>query len=55
MAKIRLFIASTIDGYIARASGEVDWLFTDADYGYTEFFDQIDTVIMGRKTVNTLP
>ncbi|MEQ8753825.1 MAG: dihydrofolate reductase family protein [Coleofasciculus sp. G1-WW12-02] len=50
MAKIRLFIASSLDGYIARTSGEVDWLFTDADYGYTEFFDQIDTVLMGRKT-----
>lgn len=50
MRKIRLFIASSLDGYIARASGDVDWLFTDQDYGYTEFFGQIDTVIMGHKT-----
>ncbi|EKF00660.1 hypothetical protein FDUTEX481_08808 [Tolypothrix sp. PCC 7601] len=28
MRKIRLFIASSLDGYIARTSGEVDWLFT---------------------------
>ena len=50
MRKIRLFIASSLDGYIARTSGEIDWLFTDGDYGYTEFYDQIDTVLMGRKT-----
>ena len=50
MSKIRLFIASSLDGYIARTSGEVDWLFTDLDYGYTEFFAQVDTVLMGRRT-----
>lgn len=50
MGKIRLFIASSLDGYIARTSGAVDWLFTDADYGYSEFFTQIGAVIMGRKT-----
>jgi dihydrofolate reductase len=50
MRKIRLFIASSLDGYIAKTSGDIDWLFTDADYGYTEFLDSIDTVIMGGKT-----
>lgn len=50
MRKIRLFIASSLDGYIARTSGEVDWLFTDSDYGYAEFFSEIDTVLMGNKT-----
>jgi dihydrofolate reductase len=50
MRKIRLFIASSLDGYIARTSGEIDWLFTDQDYGYTEFLNQIDTVLMGNKT-----
>jgi dihydrofolate reductase len=50
MRKIILFIASSLDGYIARESGEIDWLFTDQDYGYTEFYDQVDTLIMGHKT-----
>ena len=50
MRKIRLFIAASLDGYIARTSGDIDWLFTDADYGYTEFYEQIDTLLMGRKT-----
>ncbi|HAG84874.1 MAG TPA: dihydrofolate reductase [Cyanobacteria bacterium UBA12227] len=54
MRKIRLFIASSLDGYIARTSGEVDWLFTDSDYGYTDFFAQIDTVLMGNKTYQQL-
>ncbi|MBD2168981.1 dihydrofolate reductase [Calothrix membranacea FACHB-236] len=54
MRKIRLFIASSLDGYIARTSGEVDWLFTDQDYGYAKFFDQIDTVLMGSKTYHQL-
>jgi dihydrofolate reductase len=50
MRKIVLFIASSLDGYIARTSGDIDWLFTDQDYGYSEFFASVDTVIMGRKT-----
>ncbi|MFE1744763.1 dihydrofolate reductase family protein [Coleofasciculus sp. H7-2] len=50
MRKIILFIASSLDGYIARQSGDIDWLFTDQDYGYSEFFASVDTVLMGRKT-----
>ncbi len=37
-------------GYIASSDGTVDWLFHDADYGYTEFMDSLDAVVMGRKT-----
>ncbi|MGA7934907.1 MAG: dihydrofolate reductase family protein [Kovacikia sp.] len=50
MRSIFLFIASSLDGYIARPSGEVDWLFTDQDYGYSDFLAEVDTVLMGRKT-----
>lgn len=50
MRKIILFIASSLDGYIARKSGEIDWLFTDQDYGYSDFYSNIDTLLMGRKT-----
>lgn len=50
MRKIRLFIACSLDGYIAREDGSVDWLFTDQDYGYKKFYRSIDTVLMGRKT-----
>ncbi len=50
MSKIILFITTSLDGYIARKNGGVDWCFTDQDYGYTEFIETVDTVIMGRKT-----
>ncbi|XHX78098.1 MAG: dihydrofolate reductase family protein [Stenomitos frigidus ULC029] len=50
MRRIILFIAASLDGYIARSAGEVNWLFTDQDYGYAEFSASIDTVLMGRKT-----
>lgn len=36
--------------YISREDGSIDWLFTDDDYGYLEFYNSIDTVLMGRKT-----
>lgn len=50
MREVILFIAASLDGYIARSCGDIDWLFTDQDYGYSEFLASVDTVIMGRKT-----
>ena len=57
MRKIVLYIASSLDGYIARKNGEVDWLddFNDTgeDYGYYKFYDSIDVTLMGNKTYKT--
>lgn len=50
MSKVVLFIATSLDGYIASPDGTVDWLFHDADYGHTEFMASVDAVVMGRKT-----
>lgn len=50
MRNLKLFIACSLDGFIARSDGDVDWLFTDDDYGYQEFYDSIDTTLMGNKT-----
>jgi dihydrofolate reductase len=50
MRKIKLYIASSLDSYIASENGSIDWLFSDADYGYTKFYDSIDTIFVGRKT-----
>ena len=50
MRKIILYIASSLDGFIARKNGEIDWLFSDADYGYKKFYASIDTVLVGNKT-----
>ncbi|QCS53284.1 dihydrofolate reductase family protein [Priestia flexa] len=51
--KVILYIATTIDGFIARENGKIDWLVeneTNEDYGYNEFDESIDTVFMGRHT-----
>lgn len=50
MRRIVYFVASSLDGFLARPDGAIDWLFTDQDYGYTDFLAGIDTVVMGRKT-----
>jgi len=52
--ELRLFIAMSLDGYIARPDGDLDWLSSvemeGEDYGYADFIATIDTVIVGRKT-----
>jgi dihydrofolate reductase len=48
--KIILFIASSLDGFIAKKNGDVSWLFTDQDYGFTKFMHSVDSAVMGRKT-----
>lgn len=52
---IVLYIAASLDGYIAKSSGAVDWLGGQGDdpyanNGYDNFYSTIDTVIMGRTT-----
>ena len=48
--KIVLYIATSLDGYIAGADDDLDWLFHDQDYGYSAFCDRMDAVVMGRRT-----
>jgi dihydrofolate reductase len=48
--KIVLFIACSLDGYIAGTDDDISWLFSDDDYGYSKFLASIDTVLMGRRT-----
>lgn len=55
MRKIKLYIAVSLDGYIATSDGGVEWLnqfhFSEnEDYGYKELYQSIDTVLMGGRT-----
>ncbi len=52
--KAFVYIAVSLDGYIARENDDIDWLSSveksGEDYGYAAFMKNIDTVMMGRKT-----
>lgn len=54
--KATVYIATSVDGFIARKNGDIDWLpgGGDAeggeDYGYQEFMDSVDALVMGRNT-----
>lgn len=50
MRKVKYLVANSLDNFIARKDGAVDWLFTGGDYGMREFFASIDTMLIGRKT-----
>jgi len=50
MRKIILGLGISLDGYIARPNGAVDFLFMPKDYSMAPFFATIDTAVMGRKT-----
>jgi dihydrofolate reductase len=52
--KVVLYIAISIDGYIAKPNNDISFLSmvqkNGEDYGYKDFISTIDTVILGRKT-----
>ena len=50
LRKIKLFIASSLDGFIARENGHIDWLPTKGKSGYDEFYRTVDIVIIGKTT-----
>src|SRR5438876_12317673 len=50
--KIVLGLGISLDGYIARPDGAVDFLFMPKDYSMAPFFSTIDTAIMGRTTLD---
>ncbi|MBE2281107.1 MAG: dihydrofolate reductase, partial [Ignavibacteriaceae bacterium] len=52
--KITLYIACSIDGFIATKNHELNWLPSNGDYGYNDFYSEVDCVIMGRKTFDVV-
>lgn len=54
-----VFIATSLDGYIADENGNIDWLHAypnpeNDDMGYSEFNENIDALVMGRTTFETV-
>lgn len=59
MRTVTLYIAMSLDGYIADRDGGVDWLAgqdsgVESDYGYSAFEAGVDTVVMGWNTYHQL-
>ncbi len=52
-----VFIAASLDGFIARRDGSLDWLarveLAGEDYGYAKFAGSVDALVMGRGTYDT--
>lgn len=53
-----VYVASSLDGFIARPDGGLDWLENlgdpDDDYGFEDFMSKIDALVMGRNTFETV-
>lgn len=58
MRPLKLYIATSLDGYIATADGSVEWLDAyqsdEEDYGYHRFYDSVDTLLMGGNTYRAI-
>lgn len=52
--KVILYIATSLDGYIAKPNNDLSFLSIvqkeGEDYGYSKFINSVDTVILGRRT-----
>lgn len=54
-SRVSVFIGMSLDGFIARTNGDLDWMQGpggegSGDYGYDSFVARIDAIVMGRKT-----
>ena len=53
--KASVYIGTSVDGFIARANGDLDWLPANPEpHGYDEFIASVDAIVIGRKTFETV-
>lgn len=52
MMRVTVFIGTSLDGFIARPNGDLDWLPADGGepHGYNELLASVDAIVIGRKT-----
>ena len=50
MTKIWIYIAASLDGFVANEDGSIDWLPENPKSSYNAFYKSVDTVIMGKTT-----
>jgi dihydrofolate reductase len=51
----KVYVATSLDGFIARANGDLDWLEeipnpSGEDFGFAQFMESVDALVMGRNT-----
>ncbi len=52
---VSVFVGASVDGFIARRDGALDWLPAEPEpHGYDEFIASVDTIVIGRKTYETV-
>ncbi len=58
MVQITYYVAASLDGFIAKEDGNVDWLdavrVEGQDYGYRDFYARVDALLMGRRTYDQI-
>lgn len=47
---LSIFIATSLNGMIARPDGDFSWLFMDQDYGFKEYMKDVKGIVMGGET-----
>jgi dihydrofolate reductase len=55
-AKVSVFVGTSVDGFLARPNGDLDWLPAGGGepHGYDEFIASVDAIVIGRKTFETV-
>lgn len=59
LPQVSVYVAVSLDGFIACEDGRLDWLDRvqdphGGDYGYATFMSSVDAVVMGRNTYDTV-
>src|SRR5687768_2925831 len=62
MPRVKLYVATSLDGFIADRDGGVGWLPPPGeassggeDYGFAAFMDTVEAIVMGRRSYDQLP